>query len=115
MLDKLVDFGKQLFTLKVKVEKNTVGIQELRDNLQELTSDVTKLTIANNELKILFTHLKETEGTERHKLVREWQIYQQDQEIVFLKLKNMLQSEQISRLSEKSDQTKLLGGKEQDT
>jgi hypothetical protein len=51
----------------------------------------------------------------RLKLVptREWQTYhdnyQKDQEIVFLKLKNLIQEEKISRLSQKADQPKLSG------
>ena len=41
--------------------------------------------------------------------------YQQDQEIVLLKLKNLIQEEQIARLSEKSNRTKLLGGENSET
>jgi hypothetical protein len=54
------------------------------------------------------------EGSERDKLTREWQIYQdnyqKDQEIVFLKLKNLIQEEKISQLSQKNDPPKLSGG-----
>jgi regulator of replication initiation timing len=115
MLDKLVDFGKQIFTLKGQVDTNTSDIKELRDDLRELSSAYAKLHLSNNELKLRFAHLKETEGRERDNLTREWQIYQdkyqQDQEIVLLKLTNLIQEEKISRLSEKN-QTKLLGREE---
>jgi regulator of replication initiation timing len=118
MWDKIVEYGKQILSLTKRVEENATNIKELRGNLQELVSKVAELAISNNELKVRFAHLKETEESERDNLAREWQTYQekyqQDQKIMLLELKNMFQSEQISRLSEKSDRTKLLGGEEQD-
>ncbi len=119
MWDKIVEYGKQILSLTKRVEENATDIKELRDNLQELVSKVAELAISNNALKIKFEYLEKTEESERNKLTREWQIYQekyqQDQEIVFLKLKNLIQEEQISRLSEKSDRTKLLGGENAET
>jgi hypothetical protein len=113
MWDKLFEYGKQILSLTKRVDENTSDIKELRVSLKELTSVVVNLANSNNELRILFEHLKETEGSERDKLTREWQIYQdnyqKDQEIVFLKLKNLIQEEKISRLSQKTDQPKLSG------
>jgi predicted RNase H-like nuclease (RuvC/YqgF family) len=113
MWDKLFEYGKQILSLTKRVDENTSDIKELRASLKELTSVVVNLANSNNELRILFEHLKETEGSERDKLTREWQIYQdnyqKDQEIVFLKLKNLIQEEKISRLSQKTDQPKLSG------
>jgi predicted RNase H-like nuclease (RuvC/YqgF family) len=113
MWDKLFEYGKQILSLTKRVDENTSDIKELRASLKELTSVVVNLANSNNELRILFEHLKETEKSERDKLTREWQIYQdnyqKDQEIVFLKLKNLIQEEKISRLSQKTDQPKLSG------
>lgn len=113
MWDKIVEYGKQILSLTKRVEENATDIKELRDNLQELVSKVAELAMSNNTLKMQFKYLEKTEGSERDKLAREWHIYQekyqQDQEIVLLKLKNLIQEEKISRLSEKSDRTKLLG------
>jgi predicted RNase H-like nuclease (RuvC/YqgF family) len=113
MWDKLFEYGKQILSLTKRVDENTADIKELRASLKELTSVVVNLANSNNELRILFEHLKETEKSERDKLTREWQIYQdnyqKDQEIVFLKLKNLVQEEKISRLSQKTDQPKLSG------
>jgi predicted RNase H-like nuclease (RuvC/YqgF family) len=114
MWDKLFEYGKQILSLTKRVDENTSDIKELRASLKELTSIVVSLAHSNNELKTLFEHLKETEGSERDKLTREWQIYQdnyqKDQEIVFLKLKNLIQEEKISQLSQKNDSPKLSGG-----
>jgi regulator of replication initiation timing len=114
MFDKIVDFGRQLLSLKSQIEKNVSDIKELRDDLKALSNAFIELRISNNELKTRFDHLKETERSERDKLVREWQVYQdnyqKDQEIVLLKLKNLIQDERISKLSETNDQPKLSGG-----
>jgi hypothetical protein len=71
------------------------------------------LRISNNELKTRFDHLKEVEKNERDKLVREWQVYQnnyqKDQEILFLKLKNLIQDDRIPKLSQNNEELKLLG------
>lgn len=111
MWDKLFEYGKQILSLTKRVDENTSDIKELRASLKELTSVVVNLAHSNNELKILFEHLKETEKSDRDKLTREWQVYQdnyqKDQEIVFLKLKNLVQEEKISRLSQNNDQPKL--------
>jgi hypothetical protein len=113
MWDKLIEYGRQILSLTKRVDENTSDIKELRNNLKELTSVVVTLAHSNSELKILFEHLKETEESERDKLTREWQIYQdnyqKNQEIVFLKLKNLVQEEKISRLLKKNDQPKLSG------
>jgi chromosome segregation ATPase len=114
MLDKLVDFGKQLFSLKGQVEKNTSDIKDLRTDLKELTTYIINLSKSHQELKILFQHLKDTEASEREKLEREWAMYQEryekDQEIAFLKLKNLIQEDRIDRLSGKNDPRHLLEG-----
>jgi chromosome segregation ATPase len=114
MFDKLVDFGKQLFALKGQVEKNASDIKELRSDFKELTACVANLSQSHQELKILFQHLKETEASERDKLEREWTVYQEryekDQEIVFLKLKNLIQEERIDRLSERGGNLRLSEG-----
>lgn len=111
MWDKLFEYGKQILSLTKRVDENTSDIKELRTDFKELTSIVVNLAQSNNELKILFEHLKETEGNERNKLTREWQMYQdnyqKDQEIVFLKLKNLIQEEKISQLFQKNSQPKL--------
>jgi regulator of replication initiation timing len=113
MFDKIVDFGKQLLSLKGQIEKNVSDIKELRDDLKTLSTAFMELRISNNELKTRFDHLKEMEKSERDKLVREWQVYQnnyqKDQEIVFLKLKNLIQDDKISKLSQNNEEPKLLG------
>jgi septal ring factor EnvC (AmiA/AmiB activator) len=87
MWDKLFEYGKQILSLTKRVDENTSDIKELRASFKELTSVVVNLAHSNNELKILFEHLKETEASERDKLTREWQIYQDKGACDFLKIK----------------------------
>jgi regulator of replication initiation timing len=77
MWDKIVEYGKQILSLTKRVEENATDIKELQVNLQELVSKVAELALSNNSLNMRFEHLKETEGSERDKLAREWQVYQE--------------------------------------
>jgi cell division protein FtsL len=43
MWDKILEFGKELLTLKRQVGSNTSDIQELQKDLKELTSAVREL------------------------------------------------------------------------
>ncbi len=113
MFDKIVDFGRQLLSLKSQIETNVSDIKELRDDLKALSNAFMELRISNNELKNRFDHLKEMEKNERDKLAREWQVYQdnyqKDQEIAFLRLKSLIQDDRISKLSRNNEEPKLLG------
>jgi hypothetical protein len=62
MWQKIYEFGKQLLTLKSQVEKNTQDIEELRQDLKNLTSAVQKLAYVVNRNS-------ENDSHEREKLV----------------------------------------------
>jgi SMC interacting uncharacterized protein involved in chromosome segregation len=62
MWQKLIEFGKQLLTLKGQVEKNTRDIQDLRADLDDLVSQVI-------ELKYAVKYNFQIEVSEREKLL----------------------------------------------
>jgi predicted nucleic acid-binding Zn-ribbon protein len=104
MFDKLLEFGKQLLSIKSQVEKNTTDIKELGQQIKDLTSAVVKLSESNQLLRLSMEHLKETEEDKRNRLSKDFQQlqenYKRDQENMFLKLQVLMQQEQISRLSQ---------------
>jgi uncharacterized protein YoxC len=73
MWDKILEFGKELLTLKRQVGSNTSDIQELQKDLKELTSAVRDLSFCVQRLTDSIDHNKELEKSERDKLTWQWQ------------------------------------------
>jgi uncharacterized protein YoxC len=73
MWEKILEFGKELLTLKKQVGSNTSDIQELQKDLKELTSAVRDLSFSVQRLTDSIDHNKELEKSERDKLTWQWQ------------------------------------------
>jgi uncharacterized protein YoxC len=73
MWDKILEFGKELLTLKGQLGSNTSDIKELRQDLKDLTSAVRDLSFSVQRLTDSIEHNKELEKSERDKLALQWQ------------------------------------------
>ena len=73
MWDKILEFGKELLTLKGQVGTNTSDIKELQKDLKDLTSAVRDLSFSVQRLTDSIELSKELEKSERDKLTWQWQ------------------------------------------
>ncbi len=72
MWDKILEFGKELLTLKGQVGSNTSDIKELRQDLKDLTAAVRDLSFSVQRLTDATKHNQEIEKSERDRLILVW-------------------------------------------